>query len=75
MFGFVIVWVHPYQAQVPALYEVVRKLTLLTMSGANLAYPFVWLNEDTQHVPLPKEAHLNAVIKGSPSRSSCGHLH
>ena len=31
-------------------------------------------NEDTQHVPLPKEGHLSAMIKGAPSRIACRHL-
>ena len=74
VFGLAVVWVHPYQTCVPTLNEAVRKLTLLTTSSKNWAYAFVWLNGDTQHFPLPKEGHLSTMIKGSPSRGSCGHL-
>ena len=44
--------VHPYQAHIPTLDEVVRKLALLTASHGNLAYAFVRFNEDAQHIPL-----------------------
>ena len=60
--------VHPYQACIPTLDEVARKLTLLTTSHENWAYTFVRFNEDAQHVPLPKEGHLSAMIEGMPSR-------
>ena len=73
-FGLAVVWVHPYQACIPTLNGAVKKLTLLTTSNENWAYSFVQLNKDAQHVPLPKEGHLSAMIKGSPSRNMCGHL-
>ena len=74
VFGLAIVWVHPYQACIPTLDEAARELSLLTTSSKSLAYAFVCLNGDAQHVPLSKEGHLSMMIKGPPSRSSCGHL-
>ena len=41
VFGLAMVWVHPYQACIPTLDEVARKLTLLTTSCENWAYTFV----------------------------------
>ena len=32
------------------------------------------LNEDAQHVPLPREGHLSTMINGAPSRNAHGHL-
>ena len=46
VFGLAMVWVHPYQAHIPTLDEVSRKLSLLTASHKNLAYAFVRFNED-----------------------------
>ena len=69
------VWEHPYQVQVSSLDEVAKNLNLLTTSSGNWAYAFVWFNEDAQHVPLPKEGHLSAMINGVPSRNTCGCLH
>ena len=34
----------------------------------------MWLNEDAQHVPLPKEGHLSTMIDSAPSTNACGHL-
>ena len=68
------VWVHPYQACIPTLDEAAGKLALLTTSHENWAYAFVRFNEDTQHVPLPKEGHLSAMIEGMPSRNVYGCL-
>ena len=75
MFGLAIVWVHPYQACVPTLDELGKKLTLLTTSGKNWTYVFVQFNEDTQHVPLAKEGHLSTMIERLPCRNMCEHLH
>ena len=72
-FGLSMVWVHSYQAHVSTMDEVAKKLTLLTTSGENWAYTFVQFNEDTQHVPLPNEGHLSAMIEGAPNKM-CGHL-
>ena len=70
-FGLAMVWVHSYQACLSSLDEVAKKLTLLINLGDNWAYAFVWLNGDAQHVPLPKEGHLSAMINGMPSRNAC----
>ena len=74
VFGLAMMWVQPYQAHLSSLDEAVKKLTLLLKSGNNWAYAFVWLNEDTQHVPLSQEGHLSAMIGGAPSRNTCRHL-
>ena len=74
VFGLALMWVYPYQAHVPIMDEAVRKHTLLTTSSKNWAYAFVWFNKDAQHVPLPKEGHLSAMIEGAPNRNMCGHL-
>ena len=74
VFGLAMVWVHPYQAHLSTLDEVVKKFALLTTSSENLAHAFVWFNEDAQHVPLPKEGHLGIMIEGLPSRMVCGHI-
>ena len=68
------VWPHPYQACISSLDEAVKKLTLLTTSSGNWAYTFVQFNNDAQHVPLPKEGHLSAMINRAPNRNACGHL-
>ena len=52
-----------------------QRNTLLINSGDNWAYAFVQFNENAQHMPLPKEGHLSAMIDGTPSRKMCGHLH
>ena len=74
VFGLAMVWVHPYQACIPTLDDVVRKFTLLTTSHENWAYSLVRFNENTQHIPLPGEGHLSAMVEGTPSRNACGHL-
>ena len=71
VFRLAMVWVHPYQVHVPTLDEMVRKLTLFTASHENWAYAFVRFNEDTQHIPLPKEGQLSAMIEGMSSRNAC----
>ena len=47
-------WVHPYQARVSTIDDVVRKLTFLASAGPNWPYAFVQFNGDAHHVPLPK---------------------
>ena len=74
-FGLTVVWAHPHQAHLPSLDEVARKLSLLINIGNNWVYAFVWLNKGALHVPLSSEGHINAMIDGVPSRSTCGHLH
>ena len=44
VFGLAIVWVHPYQAWIPTLDKLAKKLALLTTFGENWAYTFVQLN-------------------------------
>ena len=73
-FGLVAVWTHPWQARLPSLDEVARKLTLLINTGEGWAYTFMQLNEDYQHIPLSTTGHISAMIDGAPSRSVCGHL-
>ena len=50
-FELAVVWVHPYQACIPSLKEVARKLTLITPSGENWVYAFVQFNDDAQYAP------------------------
>ena len=72
MFGLAGVWVHLYQACIPTLDEVAKKLALLTTSCKNWTYTFVQFNKDSQHVPLPKEGHLSAMIEGYPVETYVG---
>ena len=74
-FGLTVVWADLYQTHLSLVDEVTKKLTLLVNCGHTWAYAFVWLNKDAQHMPLPKEGHLSAMIDGTPSRNACGHLH
>ena len=73
-FSLTMVWAHPYQACLSSMDEAVKKLALLVNSGNNWAYTFVWLNKDVQHVPLPKEGHLSAMINSIPCRNVSGCL-
>ena len=70
----VMVWMHPHQACLSSLDEVVRKHTLLIDLGDNWAYVFVQLNENAQHIPLFDEGYLSAMSDGMPSKSMCRHL-
>ena len=54
-YGLSTIWTNPCQARVPSMEEVVKELTTWVSSGPNWPYTLVWLNEDTHHVPLPKE--------------------
>ena len=65
------VWAHPYQVHLSYVDVMANKLALVVNSGDNWAFTFVWLNEDAQHVPLPKEGHLSTMIGGVPSRNVC----
>ena len=67
-------WTHPCQAHLPSLDKVARKLALLINTGDHWAYTSCNLNEDSQHIPLSTTGHLIAMINGTPSRSTCGHL-
>ena len=74
-FGLATVWAHPYQAHLSSLDEVVRNLTLLINLTDNLAYAFVQLNEDAQHIPLSNKGQSSAMVDEAPCRSACGCLH
>ena len=51
--------------------EEVRELTAWVSSGPNLPYALVQLNEDTHHVPLPKEGHLGVLPEGGINSATC----
>ena len=51
-FGLEGVWVHPNQTLLPSL-EATKKLTLTISTKEDWYYPFVRVNEDTQHLPFP----------------------
>ena len=72
--GLVAVWTHPFQAHLPSLDEVMRKLNLLVNTAEDWVYTFMQLNEDPQHIPLSTTGHISAMIDGTPSRSAYGHL-
>ena len=74
MYGLAMVWVHPYQARVSTIHNVVRKLTLLPSAGPNWPYTFVQFNGDAHHVSLPKEGYLSAMAEGMPSNIPCGRI-
>ena len=75
VFDLVAVWAHPHQACLSCLDEVAWKLALLIDTGNNWAYAFMWLNENALYIPLSDKGHISAMIEGSPSRRTCGHLH
>ena len=74
VFGLNTVWAHPYQACLPSMDQVARKLPLLISIGNNWVYTFVWLNKGALHVPLSIKGHVSAMINGTLSRSACRHL-
>ena len=51
-FGLVAMWAYPCQTLLSSLEEAAKKLTLLINTGDDCPYAFVWLCEDSQHVPL-----------------------
>ena len=65
------IWVNPCQARVPSIKEVVKELTVWVSSRPNWPYAFVQLNEDTCHVPLPKEGHLGILPEGGTDSTTC----
>ena len=75
VYGLTMVWVHPYQARVSTIDDVVRKLILLTSSRPNWPHAFVQFSGDAYHVPLPKEGHLSAMTEGTPSNIQCRRIH
>ena len=54
--------------------EMVRKLTAWVSSGCNWPYILVQLNEDSHHVPLPKEGHLDILSEGGTDSTTCGRI-
>ena len=70
-YGLSTVWMNPCQARVPSMEEAVRELTTWVFSGPNWPYALVWLNEDTHHVPLPKEWHLGVLPEGGTDSTTC----
>ena len=71
MYGLSTIWVNPYQAWVSTVEEAIRELTALVSSEPDWSYALVWLNEDTHHVPLPREGHLGILPKGGTNRTAC----
>ena len=51
--------------------EAVRELTAWVSSGPDWPYALVQLNEDTCHVPLPKEGHLGILPQGGTDMTAC----
>ena len=51
--------------------EAVRELTAWISSGLNWPYTLVQLNEDTHHVPLPKDGHLGIMPQGGTDMTAC----
>ena len=76
VYGPAMVWVHPYQARVSTIDDVVRKLTLLASSGPDWPYAFMQFNGDACHMPLPKEeGHLSAIMERMPSNIPYRRIH
>ena len=71
VYGLSTVWVSPFQARVSTVEEAVRQLTALVSSGPNWPYALVRLNEDTCHVPLPREGHLGILTEGGTNSAAC----
>ena len=75
LYGLAMVWVHPYQARVPTIEDMAKKLILLASAGPNWPYAFVQFNGDAHHVPLSKEGHLSTKMEGTPSNIPCQRIH
>ena len=69
--GLLTIWVNPCQARVCSMEEVVRELTTWVSSGLNWPYTLVQLNEDTCHVPLPKEGPLGILPQRGADMTAC----
>ena len=48
-----------------------KKLALLINIREDWPYAFLWLCEDSQHIPLSNTWHLSIMVDGAPSRSAC----
>ena len=73
-YGLSTIWVNPCQARVPSMEEAVKELTAQVSSGPDWPYALVQLNEDTHHVPLPKEGHLGMLPAGGTDSTACGRI-
>ena len=71
VFGLSTIWVHPYQARVPTIGEVVKLLTPLLSTGSDCPYALVQFNGDACHVPLPKEGQLSIQVVGGTGSTAC----
>ena len=70
-YGLSTICVNPCQVQFCSMEEVVRELTAWVSSGPNWPYALVQLNEDTHHVPLPKEGHPGILPQGGTDMTAC----
>ena len=70
-YGLLTIWLNPCQARVCSMEEAVRQLTAWVSSGPNWPYALVQLNEDTCHVPLPKEGHQGVLPQGGADMTAC----
>ena len=73
-YGLTMMWIHPYQARVSTIEEVIKPLNQLSHSGSNLPYAQVCLSGDTHHMSLPTESHLSVMTEGSTSNIPCGRI-
>ena len=71
IFGLVAIWVQSCQTLPFSLEEAAKKLALLINTGDNWPYAFVWLCDDSQHVPLSDAGHISIMVDGPPSSSTC----
>ena len=62
VYGLAMVLVHPYQARVSTIDEVVKQLNQLVPTGPNWPSALVRLNRDACHVPLPTEGHMSILV-------------
>ena len=70
-YGLLTIWVNPCHTRVCSMEEAVRELTIWVSSGPDWPYALVQLNEDTCHVPLPKEGHLGILPQGGADMTAC----
>ena len=73
-YGLSTIWVKPCQTRVHSMEEAVRELTAWVSSGPDWPYALVQLNEDTGHVPLPKEGHLGILPQGEADMTTYGKI-
>ena len=71
VYGLALVWVHPNQARVSTIDNMVRKPTLLASARPNWLYTFVQFSRDANHMPLPNEGHLGVMAEGTSSNIPC----